>query len=326
MNLNSNTKDAVIRFIAGDLTTSQLVNSLDDFGEFRDRPPASKRVMAGLIDSGFGDLLRSIHARREPNWKNSVRKCVANYSTASGYKDDLINEVALLLITAVGITDIEKSSPPSVGTGPAPKNASRGQNKGKNGRKRFIISVAVIATIVLIICIVQGILYYYSADACKQFDYTMAQATAQIDKGNYDAALDLFIKAGEEYKAYYMPGWHRQQAKNGARKATRLIINDWEGKVRTLLNSRKEVKAKLLTQDLPENLVFDQHTEARFNSISQKIDTAFYDRASLMVNDLLKEIYQGKGRLSDSTKCELDEAVKALPDDYWLNFIKKKVE
>lgn len=105
MKLTEGIKDIIARFKIEVVSTRQFVNLLDDVGAFKDEPTASKKVMKGLLESGFGDLLCQIVTERTGNWQNSVRKCVSDYITQSGFKDELVNHHASCLLYGVGIID-----------------------------------------------------------------------------------------------------------------------------------------------------------------------------------------------------------------------------
>ncbi|MDE6010513.1 MAG: hypothetical protein K2F87_03565, partial [Muribaculaceae bacterium] len=66
----SNAINQVIRqFGRKALPTPGFVNIVADLGGFRDTPPASKKVMRGLLESGFGELLYRLSGERPDNWQ-----------------------------------------------------------------------------------------------------------------------------------------------------------------------------------------------------------------------------------------------------------------
>ena len=103
MELSNAIKDIVSRFGIQVLPTRQFVNLLDDIGGFKDEPAASKKVMKGMLDSGFGELLYRLSEKKDGNWQNSIRKSVGDYAAKSGYKDELINRIAAQLLYSVGL-------------------------------------------------------------------------------------------------------------------------------------------------------------------------------------------------------------------------------
>ena len=105
MELSNAIKDIISRFGTKVLPTRQFVNLLDDVGGFKDEPAASKKVMKGLLDSGFGELLFRLSEKKDGNWQNSIRKSVGDYAAKSGYKDELINRIAAQLLYSVGLID-----------------------------------------------------------------------------------------------------------------------------------------------------------------------------------------------------------------------------
>lgn len=561
MKLSEAIKETVSRFGFAVMPTKQFINLLDDIGAFKDEPAASKKVMKGLLDSGFGEMLYRFSEKKDGNWQNSVRKCVADYASKSGYKDEIINEVAAQLLFGIGLinelpqtkaqikpkahiserkikdpkellyalkqdylsalsnlltfttdeyghkvgyytteantqlyvidskirliakelgdTNIDawlsserkkiedknrptqiqikqalddlmstlerdykalmedgyiveddefglksarfpsnvtsdlrsienkiiiignrrsenrqswidrtksdflasKSSPVSARNGVldqlkndylsrltqldkstksgeidfSDKNLCDIRRKlinlgtllGKNmeqwcdsenerlsteritraaKRKKRNIIVSSVAGIALLIGGWQGISYTSSADARAVYEATMASANAEYANGNYATALNLFQKAENEYNASYSASSYKGDAHAKAIEASDKIISNWADKVKPLLQSKKVAQAKALTLALPTNLVFDGNTEQTFKSLSEQIDKDLATRTTEIVDELLNDIYVHHGSLSESGKQELDEMIKVVPDNYWLNFIKEKTK
>lgn len=561
MELSNAIKDIISRFGTKILPTRQFVNLLDDVGGFKDEPAASKKVMKGLLDSGFGDLLYRLSEKKDGNWQNSVRKSVGDYTAKSGYKDELINRIAAQLLYSVGLIDelpkiensaktksttpkqrikdpkellyalkqeyitalselltittdeyghkygyysteantrlyvidakirliakevgdtnidswlkvekskvenknrptpaqlkqalddlmstlerdykalmekghiveddefglksakfapnvvsdlrsvekkiiiignkrkenrqswidktksdflASKSSPVSARNGVLDqlkndylsrlseldrstksgeidfsdstlkdtrrKLINLGSLLGKNmeqwcnaendklskdrevrasKRKKRNVVVSAVAGVALLIGGWQGISYTSSADARAAYETTMASAKAEYAQGNYIAALDLFQKAENDYDASYSSSSYKGEAHSKAVETSDKIIANWEEKVRPLLQSKKVAQAKALTLALPANLVLDGNSEQVFKSISEQIDSDLATRTTEMVDELLNDIYTHQGKLSEAGKAELDEMIKVVPDNYWLNFIKEKAK
>lgn len=192
-------------------------------------------------------------------------------------------------------------------------------------KKRNII-VSSVAGIALLIGGWQGISYTSSADARAAYEATMASANAEYANGNYATALNLFQKAENEYNASYSASSYKGDAHAKAIEASDKIISNWADKVKPLLQSKKVAQAKALTLALPTNLVFDGNTEQTFKSLSEQIDKDMATRTTEIVDELLNDIYVHHGSLSESGKQELDEMIKVVPDNYWLNFIKEKTK
>ena len=561
MELSNAIKDIISRFGTKVLPTRQFVNLLDDVGGFKDEPAASKKVMKGLLDSGFGELLCRLSEKKDGNWQNSIRKSVGDYAAKSGYKDELINRIAAQLLYSIGLIDelpkiensaktksttpkqrikdpkellyalkqeyitalselltittdayghkygyysteantrlyvidakirliakevgdtnidswlkvekskvenknkptpaqlrqalddlmstlerdyralmekghiveddefglksakfapnvvsdlrsierkiiiignkrkedrqswidktksdflASKSSPASARNGVLDqlkndylsrlseldrstksgdidfsdstlkdtrrKLINLGSLLGKNmeqwcdtendklskdrevrasKRKKRNTIVSAVAGVALLIGGWQGISYTSSADARAAYEATMASAKAEYAQGDYIAALDLFQKAENDYDASYSSSSYKGEAHAKAVETSDKIIANWEEKVSPLLQSKKVAQAKLLTLALPANLVLEGNSEQTFKSLSEQIDSDLATRTTEMVDELLNDIYTHQGKLSEAGKAELDEMIKVVPDNYWLNFIKEKAK
>lgn len=111
MELHQAVKEVITKYGLVIIANKQFANVLDDIGAFKTASAATKKVLKGLLDSGFGEILHQAVEKKETNWQNSVRKVVADYSAKSGYKDEIVNGLAGHLLLGVGLIDeLPKSS------------------------------------------------------------------------------------------------------------------------------------------------------------------------------------------------------------------------
>lgn len=562
MNLIDAIKDLISKKGISIVDTKQFVNVLDDVGAFKNEPAASKKVMKGLMDSGFGALVLQYSKKKDSNWQNVVRKAIADYASKSGYKDELINNIAAAIFYSAGIIselpkteaasasrssvvnpsknqikdpkelmyalkkeyvsalkelliiksdefgfnygffsteantklyvieskiklvarelddrDIErwlynerqkvldqnrpntsdvnraindimsnlireyraemekgcsieddefglksacfypnvvsdllaiekkilaigkrknedkqswidktksdflasKSSPISARNGvldqlkneyltrlnSLDKETKTGEidfsdselseirrklinlgtllnqnmvtwcdsennrvteerDKRFSKRKKRNIILSSVAGLALIIGGGNLISYTSSSEARTIYEATMTSGNTAMSKGNYAAAITLFQKAENEYDASYSSSTYKKDAHSKAAEASDKVIGEWVNQVTPLIQANRPAKAKLITMALPANLVLEGSSEDTYKNITQQIDNSLSARTSAIVDQLLNEIYANNGKLSESSKQELNEMIEVIPDNYWLNFIKEK--
>lgn len=562
MNLIDAIKDLISKKGISIVDTKQFVNVLDDVGAFKNEPAASKKVMKGLMDSGFGALVLQYSKKKDSNWQNVVRKAIADYASKSGYKDELINNIAAAIFYSAGIIselpkteaasasrssvvnpsknqikdpkelmyalkkeyvsalkelliiksdefgfnygffsteantklyvieskiklvarelddrDIErwlynerqkvldqnrpntsdvnraindimsnlireyraemekrcsieddefglksacfypnvvsdllaiekkilaigkrknedkqswidktksdflasKSSPISARNGvldqlkneyltrlnSLDKETKTGEidfsdselseirrklinlgtllnqnmvtwcdsennrvteerDKRFSKRKKRNIILSSVAGLALIIGGGNLISYTSSSEARTTYEATMTSGNTAMSKGNYAAAITLFQKAENEYDASYSSSTYKKDAHSKAAEASDKVIGEWVNQVTPLIQANRPAKAKLITMALPANLVLEGSSEDTYKNITQQIDNSLSARTSAIVDQLLNEIYANNGKLSESSKQELNEMIEVIPDNYWLNFIKEK--
>lgn len=562
MNLIDAIKDLISKKGISIVDTKQFVNVLDDVGAFKNEPAASKKVMKGLMDSGFGALVLQYSKKKDSNWQNVVRKAIADYASKSGYKDELINNIAAAIFYSAGIIselpkteaasasrssvvnpsknqikdpkelmyalkkeyvsalkelliiksdefgfnygffsteantklyvieskiklvarelddrDIErwlynerqkvldqnrpntsdvnraindimsnlireyraemekgcsieddefglksacfypnvvsdllaiekkilaigkrknedkqswidktksdflasKSSPISARNGvldqlkneyltrlnSLDKETKTGEidfsdselseirrklinlgtllnqnmvtwcdsennrvteerDKRFSKRKKRNIILSSVAGLALIIGGGNLISYTSSSEARTTYEATMTSGNTAMSKGNYAAAITLFQKAENEYDASYSSSTYKKDAHSKAAEASDKVIGEWVNQVTPLIQANRPAKAKLITMALPANLVLEGSSEDTYKNITQQIDNSLSARTSAIVDQLLNEIYANNGKLSESSRQELNEMIEVIPDNYWLNFIKEK--
>lgn len=193
-------------------------------------------------------------------------------------------------------------------------------------RKKRNTIVSAVAGVALLIGGWQGISYTSSADARAAYEATMESAKAEYAQGNYIAALDLFQKAENDYDASYSSSSYKGEAHAKAVETSDKIIANWEEKVRPLLQSKKVAQAKTMTLALPIYLVLGENSEQVFKSLSEQIDADLAIRTTEILDELLNDIYVHQGKLSEAGKAKLDEIIRVVPDNYWLNFIKENAK
>lgn len=191
-------------------------------------------------------------------------------------------------------------------------------------RKKRNIILSSVAGLAMIIGGGNLISYTSSGEARAQYEATITSANNEMSKGNYAAAITLFQKAENDYDASYSSSTYKKEAHSKAAEASDKVIAEWVNQVTPLIKDNRPAKAKLLTIALPTNLVLEGSSEETYKNITQQIDNTLSARTSAIVDQLLNEIYTNNGKLSDSSKQELNEMIEVIPDNYWLNFIKEK--
>ena len=194
MELSNAIKDIISRFGTQVLPTRQFVNLLDDIGGFKDEPAASKKVMKGLLDNGFGELLYRLSEKKDRNWQNSIRKSVGDYAAKSGYKDELINRIAAQLLYSVGLIDelpkIENSAKENSTT---PKQRIKDPKELLYALKQEYITA--LSELLIITTDEYGHKYgYYSTEANTRL-YVIDAKIRLIAKEVGDTNIDSWLKA-----------------------------------------------------------------------------------------------------------------------------------
>lgn len=203
--------------------------------------------------------------------------------------------------------------------------SNRRTERAAKRRKRNII-ISSFAGLALLIGGWQGISYTTSADARAAYEATMSSASAQYNNGNYAEALTLYRQAENDYDASYSSANYKGDAHAKALETSDKIITNWEEQVKPLLQSNKPAKAKVLTIALPNNLVLEGTVGERFSTLSQQIENDLESRTSVIIDELLSDLYSHNGHLSESGKQELEDMIQVVPDNYWLNFIMEKTK
>lgn len=289
----------------------KFVDLLDAAGAFDEEPPVSRHIMTELLDGGFGELIYGLTKKRNDNWSKIVDKTLSDFATMSGYKDELIYSMGTVLLRSTGFEYC------------APDMLTHDEDASAKRKKKFgIITVGVGALILFGIW--QGFAYTSSWNERRDFAWTMHLANEAYTKGDYTHALSLCQKAENDYNASFRTNSYKKEAREKATEISDRIITKWQNEVQPLLESGNVVKAKIITKELPQNLITEGTGGTMYLMLSEQIDNRLNTKAMETVDALFTDIYLHHGVLSASGKKMLEEHLKVLPDNYWLKFLKKK--
>ncbi|MCH5242879.1 MAG: hypothetical protein J1F67_10760 [Muribaculaceae bacterium] len=200
----------------------------------------------------------------------------------------------------------------------------RDNRLSKAKKRKKIINIA--AAFLLAGGSATGITFLASSEDRNHFESTMALGQKAEESGNYEEALNYYSKAEREYNAFYGSSSYKGEAHGKAVEISDRVFKKWQREVNTLLDNNEFVRAKKLTDALPQNLVLSDSDTEIFKSINEKMEAGLISQSNELINELSNDIYQNKGTLSANGKTKLKEMIEVVSDNYWLNFINDKVK
>lgn len=192
-------------------------------------------------------------------------------------------------------------------------------------RKRKIVA-STVGGLLLLMGGCGTVVYTSSADSRSAFERTMSAADAAVQKGELAKALSLYIKAGNDYDATYATTTYKNKAHEKAVAVSDRLTDETELQVSAQLEAGDPLEAKMLLTALPAEITLSPQKQENFKTLTDRVETALANRVEVVTDELLDDIYANGGKLSSSGRTKLEKYLKAVPDNYWLNFINEKTK
>ena len=293
----------------------QMVNIMNDVVSLED-PAAVKSILRDVIKSGYGTKILAINTPRE-DYHLKVKAFSKEISDNYGYKEVIVQYI--LYSIAFGLSICPKE--------PYLKNTSHDkkviqpprkiveQKKFEEIRKPHKIIVAIIVGLLIIggIC---GVNFHRSSAAKEQFEKTIITGNAFLNQGDFDNAIRSYKEAYSNYNDINSDKY-KKKAIDKIDAITDKLIKDGGENSNNLLLASKIVESEL-------ELDLDPSDERRLKDKTAELKLKIIERIDNGRNTLIMNLSASNGNLDKSGRKLLDELLLLSPNDYWLNFIKKK--
>ena len=187
-------------------------------------------------------------------------------------------------------------------------------SKNTASLKQRVRAASAVAVLLLIIFIVYGSLYISASSDRKTFASHIQKGDALLQKGNYEQAVSHYKNAYTDYNAFRSVSYKRN-ALDKINNAADMLTNSGS-------NAALRQSYKLLQSSMQLNLSPAERlsVQDKIKSLQTEIDS----RLDKGRNTLALNISANNGKLNKDGEQLLEDLLKLSPEDYWLNFIKKK--
>lgn len=182
-------------------------------------------------------------------------------------------------------------------------------------KKKSIAKIAIPAAAVLI-GIGFGTAYLSASGEREQFQQSISQGDKLYEAGSYLPAISSYKDAYTKYDAFNESSY-KADAFSKITEATDKLIGEAESNPEKLLEAKKALISEQ-TMELSENDM--TIVNEKLTKINNKITVTVNNGK----NSLVLNISGNGGKLDTEGKSLLQQLLKLSPDDYWLNFLKKK--
>ena len=170
--------------------------------------------------------------------------------------------------------------------------------------------------IILFICAFLGFSMWNASEERQLFKNNVSKGDSFLQSGDYDNAIESYKDAYNAYNAI-SSGSYKSDALDKMDFIVDQLIKEGETNNKSLLQAYKIIQSEL-------QLNLDNADKERIEKKLTDLDVIITERVNNGRNTLITNLSANNGRLDDNSKVLLSELLELAPNDYWLNFIKKK--
>ena len=291
----------------------QMVNIMNDVVSLED-PAAIKSILRDVIKMGYGRKMLAINVPQE-DYSLKVKAYSKDISDSLGYKEVMVQYILYSVAYGIGICPSEPYLKNIVKTEKKATQASiieSGKNEGKmSPSKAFAVCV-----VVLIVAGVLGFGYRNSSTEREEFEKKLFTGNSLMSSGDYSKAIVVWGEAYNNYNAIGS-GSYKEEALRKIEGMIAKLVKEGESDNKTLYlaNSALETVLQFNLKDADKE---------RLKIKKEEVEKTISFRVENGRNTLITTLSANNGKLDEGGNQLLESLLELAPNDYWLNFIKKK--
>ena len=322
MNKEPKTLPQAIKIIVGIygknvLKDVQMVNILNDVVSLED-PNAVKSILRDVIKQGYGGRLLAINVPKE-DYQLKVKAFSKEISDSFGYKEVIVQYILYSIAYGIGICPQEPYLKKQV----FPKHEKK-EEQAPTKEKSISVEERKLPNKVIITCCfvlllgfsVWGFGYWKASEDREQFENKVFSGNSFLSNGNYDQAVESYKDAYNSYNAINSSKY-KGDALGKIDDLVDKLIKEGETNNKSLSKANSILESEL---QLDLNVSDKERLTIKKNEVEQKI----VERTDNGRNTLITILSANKGKLDENGLQLLTDLLILAPNDYWLNFIKKK--
>ena len=288
-----------------------MVNILNDVVSLED-PNAVKTILRDVVKMGYGEKMLAINAPKE-NYHLKVKAYSKDISDSLGYKNVIVQYILYSIAFGIGICPQEpyvknQDNP----TPPQKTEEDTIEIEEKKPPYKAIIVLAVIA----VIGGFYGFNYWASSSDREQFENKVFSGNSFMSSGNYEQAVESYKEAYNGYNAMNRSSYQKDALEKIDAVVDKLI-KEGETNNKSLAQACKVIESEL-------QLTLSDADKERLTTKKIDLENKITKRTDNGRNTLITILSANKGKLDENGLQLLNDLLELSPNDYWLNFIKKK--
>jgi len=297
------------------LNDVRLVNILTDVVTLDDSL-AVKNTFREIIKLGYGKKILSLMSAKG-DLKMKIRVYAKGIAETKGYNEVIVQYVLFSLSYGIGLCQ-----EPYLRNRTKPQRkeqfeqASSTENDEQTVEAKLIPYFKIGAIIVLIIGAIYGFNYWRASESREQFDNRIASGDSFFYNGDYSNAFESYKEAYNGYNDLNS-GSYKEDALEKIDAVADKLIKEGETNNECLVKACQVIDSEL-------QLKLDAKDKERLTTKKNELENVIKERTDNGRNTLIMNLSANHGKLDEAGIKLLDELLTLSPNDYWLNFIKKK--
>jgi len=322
MNKDPKTLPKAIKIIIGKygkevVNDVRMVNIMSDEVSLED-PAAVKSILRDVIKMGYGSKMLAIKVPKE-DYHLKVRAFSKEVSDTYGYKEVIVQYIMYSIAYGIGICPQE----PYLKNLDVPKRKKVVKIPNDNKREEIVenkkVSYKAIAACIFALLLgftIWGFSYWKSSADREQFENRVFTGNSFMSSGDYDHAVESYKEAFNGYNAMNSDSY-KENALGKIENLIDKLIKDGETNNKSLVQANNALESAL-------QLNLNDKDKERLKNKKEELENTISGRIDNGRNTLITSLSANNGKLDDGGKQLLDNLLELAPNDYWLNFIKKK--
>ena len=298
------------------LNDVRLVNIMNDIVSLEE-PNSTKTILKECIRNGYGNKVLSITSQDDLHLK--IKRLSKEISDTYGYKDVIVQYILYSMAFGVGICE----NKPYLKNHTKPQTEKDRTLRPKNSQltyteeaKRPPYKEMAIFFVILIICAFTGFSLWNASEERQIYNNRLFTGDTFLNNGDYDNAIESYKEAYNGYNALNS-GSYKEEALGKIDEVTEMLLKDSKTDNKSLLQAYH-----ILQSEMQLNL--EKKDKERLQAKLEEVETIITEKVDNGRNTLITSLSAKNGALDDNSKMLLLELLELSPNDYWLNFIKKK--
>ena len=292
----------------------RLLNIINDTVSL-DETPAVNNTLRIILRAGYGEKMLTVDVNGD-NHDIKIKSFTQELSSSFGLKEVLSQYIFFSIGYGIGwYTDVPFLKRAPIPQAPPTERTEDTIPFGTSSQKNSIRKYALIAlAIPLVVGGGYGSLYMSAADDREKFETSIHDGDTYLSNGEYANAFSSYATAYRDYNAF-----HESSYKADALHKMNSLSD----------HLRKEggnANLRIASQSLQSELLLDLNDKEKA-AVQEKLDNlkkVIDEKVKNGQQSLITIISANKGQLNENGKKVLEDMLELSPDDYWLNFIKKK--
>lgn len=300
------------------LNDVRLVNIMSDVMSLDDSL-AVKNTFREIINLGYGKKILSLVSAKG-DVKMKVRIYAKGIADTKGYNEVIVQYVLYSLLYGIGLCqepylrNSEKKSTPA--NHRTPQTSYKKISEKDDDRSHFSKIIKGFLAFLIFVGGIYIYLYYNSSADREQFENKVFSGNSFLSSGDYTNAVESYKDAYNSYNALNSSSY-KEDALEKIDAVADKLIKEGETNNESLMKACQVIDSEL-------QLKLDDKDKERLTTKKNELENVIKERTDNGRNTLIMNLSANHGKLDEAGIKLLEDLLKLSPNDYWLNFIKKK--